>query len=115
MTPKGGMVYRGSREGTRAPLYAQPGEHRRFDAQRYDAQRYSQRYDAQRRGAHHPRHRHRQRGFTYFYGGWWYAYPWWEDNYYYGESCEDTHRFCIAQWGYRTSNYYACMRYYGCY
>ena len=90
MTPQGATVYRGIPSLQRAPLYAQPG-------------------------AHYPRHRHRQRGFSYFYGGWWYAYPWWEDYYYYGGSCEYAYRLCVAQWGYGSYDYYACMRYYGCY
>jgi len=68
-----------------------------------------------RLGEHHPRHRHRQRGFAYFYGGWWYAYPWWAEYYPSGASCEYAQSVCAVDWGYQTENYYLCMRDYGCY
>lgn len=35
-----------------------------------------------------------------------YAYP--------SDRCAYWHRRCVANWGYRNSNYYGCMRYYGC-
>lgn len=68
-------------------------------------------------GAHYPRHRHRGRGFIYYYGGWWYAYPWWDSYYgsYYNDDCSYWDRQCARQWGYGTRRYYQCMRYQGCY
>ena len=68
-------------------------------------------------GAHYPRHRHRGRGFTYYYAGWWYAFPWWDSFYgsYYGDDCSYWDSQCAWQWGYGTRRYYRCMRYHGCY
>jgi hypothetical protein len=61
-------------------------------------------------GAHHRRYRHRRHGYTYNYGGWWYASPWWlySDYYYWSE-------VCASRWGYYTPGYYSCMAYYGFY
>lgn len=45
-------------------------------------------------------HRHRGRGFVYYYGGWWYPYPWWDSyygSYYYDDCYWD--RQCAWQWG----------------
>ena len=68
-------------------------------------------------GANYPRYRHRHRGYPYYYGGWWYAYPWWIESgpYYYGDDCEYWSNVCASQWGYDTGGYYSCMSYYGCY
>ena len=66
----------------------------------------------QDQGKHHRRHRRRQRGFTYFYAGWWYAYPWWEESY---SDYGYWSRVCAYRWGYRTRGWYRCMAYYGFY
>ena len=63
-------------------------------------------------GAHHPRHRHRQRGYAYYYGGWWYASPWWLESYSDYDYWSDV---CGSRWGYYTPGYYSCMAYYGFY
>jgi hypothetical protein len=75
-----------------------------------------------RSGAAYPRHRFRRQGFAHYYGGWWYAFPWWlgAASYYYdvpvaGGQCEIWHRECVASWGYGNADYYGCMRYHGCY
>ena len=67
-------------------------------------------------GAHYPRYRYRHRGYPYYYGGWWYAYPWWIDNgpYYNGGDCDYWSNVCASQWGYGSDDYYGCMSYYGC-
>jgi hypothetical protein len=63
-------------------------------------------------GAHHRRYRHRRRGYTYFYGGWWYASPWWLSSYIDYDYWSDV---CASRWGYYTPGYYSCMAYYGFY
>jgi hypothetical protein len=78
-----------------------------------------------RDGAHYPRHRVRWPGYTYYYDGWWYAFPWWigswpyYDDYYeapvYGGYCEYWNDRCALQWGFGSSDYYGCMRYHRCY
>jgi hypothetical protein len=91
---------------------------------------YSRQGDYRHSGKNYRRFRSRQPGYTYYYGGWWYPFPWWiatapyypysyEPYYYetpvYGGRCEYWHDRCVANWGYRNSDYYGCMRYYGCY
>ncbi len=69
-----------------------------------------------------PRFTLQQPGFPYFYGGYWYGTPWWEDDLYYaydeplsyGGRCEDWSRQCRANWGYNNPDYWGCMRYHGC-
>lgn len=97
VTPGG--VYGGGRPVARqAPFYGRPGL----------AHAHT--------GAHYPRHRHRGRGFVYYYGGWWYAYPWWDSYYgaYYSDDCTYWDRQCAWRWGYGTRRYYRCMRYHNC-
>ena len=145
MTPQGATVYRGisplqrapayarpGLQGQRAPLYARPGAQTRFGAHypRYRAPgtrfygargphvaaQFTRRPGVTgRSGAHYPRYRHRRRGYGYYYGGWWYASPWWTYGGYYGESCTYWADECASQWGWNTESYYACLRYYGCY
>jgi len=96
-----GRIYRG---GSRPRIYARRGVYRRS-------------------GQHYPRYRRRRAGYTYYYSGWWYLFPWWiaTGPYYYyetpvyGDRCGYWHDRCVANWGYLNSNYYGCMRYYGCY
>lgn len=38
--------------------------------------------------------------------------PYYDDDF--GGQCVYWNRRCAANWGYRTNNYYGCMRYYGC-
>ena len=68
-------------------------------------------------GAHYPRYRTRRPGFTNYYGGFWYAFPWWIGSapYYYDDRCEYWQRRCVAEWGFGNPDYYGCMRYHGCY
>ena len=68
-------------------------------------------------GAHYPRHRYRGRGFTYYYAGWWYPFPWWDSFYgtYYENDCSYWDRQCAWQWGSGTRRYYRCMRIHDCY
>ncbi len=136
--PQGGMIYRGTPQFERAPLSghlrapqvqgAPVTEFRRMpQLQRAPLSEFRRLPQVQRApvvaradvlkrlGAHYPRHRHRQRGFAYLYGGWWYAYPWWEEYYPSGASCEYAQSVCAVNWGYQTENYYICMRDYGCY
>ena len=110
IAPQGGMIYRGTPQIQGAPLSA----YRRIP-QIQRAPLVGRSDVLAGLGAHHPRHRHHQRGFTYFYGGWWYSSPWWEEYYPSGGDCEYAHRVCVASWGYQTDNYYVCMRDYGCY
>lgn len=98
VAPGGGVHGGGLPLARHAPTYARPG------AAGFHA------------GSHYPRHRHRGRGFVYYYGGWWYAYPWW--NSYYGsyyDDCSYWDRRCAWRWGYGTRKYYGCMRYHNCY
>jgi hypothetical protein len=118
------MIYRGTPQFERAPLSGHLRVPHVQGAPLTEFRRMPQiqhaplvaRADVLRRlGEHHPRHRYRQRGFAYFYGGWWYAYPWWEEYYPSGASCEYAQSVCAVDWGYQTENYYLCMRDYGCY
>ena len=67
-------------------------------------------------GANYPRYRHRHRGYGYYYGGWWYAYPWWTETgpYYYGGDCDYWSNVCASQYGYDSDAYYSCMSNYAC-
>jgi hypothetical protein len=90
---------------------------------------YSRQGDFRHSGKNYRRFQSRRPGYTYFYGGWWYPFPWWiatapyyyetAPYYYetpvYGDRCDYWHDRCVANWGYRNSDYYGCMRYYGCY
>ena len=82
------------------------------------------------RGRHGRRYRHRRGRNRHYYGGYWYAYPWWlgVGSYYYGDNyndwypayrssggrCVKWHRRCVANWGYRNSDYLGCMRFHRC-
>ena len=78
--------------------------------------RHTARIYTQRRmktfGSHHHRYRHRRRGYTYYLGGWWYAFPWWEESYSDYDYWSD---ICSSRWGFGTRRYYRCMAYYGFY
>jgi hypothetical protein len=63
-------------------------------------------------GARHRRYRHRRHGFAHYYGGWWYASPWWLSAYSDYDYWSDV---CGSRWGYGTRRYYSCMAYYGFY
>ena len=137
ITPQSGMIYRGTPQFERAPFSGhlgtlQPGApvtglRRMPQLQRAPLSEFRRlphiqhtplvaNADALKRlGAHYPRHRHRQRGFAYFYGGWWYASPWWDDYYPAGASCEYAQSVCAVSSGYQTESYYICMADYGCY
>jgi hypothetical protein len=65
-----------------------------------------------RSGTHYRRHRHRRRGYVYYHGGWWYAFPWWIGDYSDYDYWSDV---CASRWGYDTYGYYRCMRYHGFY
>jgi len=62
-------------------------------------------------------------GLPYYYP-YYYGYPGYYSGYYYrpyrpyrrryGRRCGYWHDRCVANWGYRNSNYYGCMRYHGC-
>ena len=72
------------------------------------------------------RYRHRRWHHRHYYGGYWYAYPWWLGvasypyyrDYYYAPvrrgRCVKWHRRCVANWGYRNSDYVGCMRFHRC-
>ena len=67
-----------------------------------------------RRHRHGRRHRSRRRGHRHYYGGYWYAYPWWLHTVprRYGR-CEYWQRQCRRNWG-RGRDYRGCMRHHGC-
>jgi hypothetical protein len=79
-------------------------------------QQHTSRIYMQRRigvlGAHHQRYRYRRQGYTHFYGGWWYASPWWLESY---SDYDYWSSVCADRWGYGTRRYYSCMAYYGFY
>lgn len=83
------------------------------------------RYD---RGRHGPRYKYRRGRNRHYYGGYWYAFPWWLGFYsapsygpyyaprrprYSGGSCTYWSQRCNENWS-RRSDYLGCMRYYGC-
>jgi len=72
-------------------------------------------YRGFRSGRHFRRHYRGRRYYTpitpYFYGYYPYTYYYYQ---YPSGRCAYWHRRCVANWGYRNSNYYGCMRYYGC-
>lgn len=94
-----------SRRATRRhPRAERPrAERRRPDVRRPYTRRYVPRY-------HGPRYRARRPGF-HFYGGWWYAFPWWLGV---TDRCEYWHQQCVYNWGYSNPNYRGCMRYHQC-
>ena len=63
-------------------------------------------------GVHHHRYRHRRHGYAYYYGGWWYASPWWLSAYSDYDYWSDV---CASRWGYGTDRYNSCMNFYGFY
>jgi hypothetical protein len=81
------------------------------------------------RGRHGPRYRHRHGRYRHYYGGYWYAFPWWlgvvsvpfYDPHYYaprrprysGGSCDYWSGRCSANWS-RRRDYLGCLRYHGC-
>jgi hypothetical protein len=109
LSPVPGKGYSGARAVVRhAPhVYTRQG----VRVVRHAPQVYSRR--SVRAGAHYRRHRKRRPGYTYYYGGWWYEFPWWQ-SYYSGDYCGYRDRYCGLRWGFGTSRYYRCMRYYGC-
>ncbi|WP_342640853.1 hypothetical protein [Rhodoligotrophos ferricapiens] len=54
-------------------------QHRRWNRHdRYDRRHWRPHHRWHRHGRWHgPRFRYRRPGYTYFYGGWWYPFPWW--------------------------------------
>jgi hypothetical protein len=110
-----------SRDGDRRRV-GRDGDRRRIYRGGARSRVYSRRGDYRHSGKNYRRFRGRRPGYTYYYGGWWYSFPWWiatAPYYYeapvYGDRCDYWHDRCVANWGYRNSDYYGCMRYYGCY
>lgn len=93
---------------------------RHFNAPHFSGQHFGRRGfitspQMQRRsGTHHRRYRHRRQGYGHYYGGWWYALPWRLSEPNYEGYCEYWSDRCALQWGYRTREYYGCMRHQGC-
>ena len=89
-----------------------PGVVKHARLRQHTSRIYTQRRMQSHSGKHHRRHRHRQRGYAYYYGGWWYASPWWLGSYSDYDYWSDV---CASRWGYGTPGYYSCMAYYGFY
>ena len=90
-----------------------PNVVRRAPLRKHTSRKYTQRRLHSLSGKYHKRYRHRRHGYAYYYGGWWYAFPWWlERNY---NDYDYWSSVCAYRWGYYTSRYYRCMAYYGFY
>ena len=119
---------RGERRGAR-----RAGRRARREARR--SRRHARRGDRRYHRRHHRRHRRHKRrrarvhiGFyPYYYGGYYPYYYGGYAPYYYGTptyytprrryrrgGCGYWRRQCRANWGYRNSDYYGCLRYHGC-
>ena len=89
----GRRAYRGG--GGSRKAYRRGGGHRKA----YRSRGYKRRYS---------------RGPSIYFSIPYYAYPrYYSYRPYYGR-CEYWRRRCAANWGYRNSDYYGCMRYHGC-
>lgn len=98
---------------------------RRADRPRRTERRVDRTYRGERsydRRRHGPRYRDRRPGFNYYFGGYYYAVPWWSFGIVIApparpalsDRCLYWHDRCVANWGYNNPDYYGCMRYHGC-
>lgn len=100
----GGGGHRGGRGG---------GGNRDYSlSQRGDGDHYRRRgHGGRRHRGYGPRYDY---SVPFFYGYPYYGYPYSYGYAYPSGRCAYWHRRCVANWGYGNSNYYGCMRYYGC-
>ena len=106
---------RGARRGGRR---ARRGGRRAHRGNRRYHRRHNRRHRRRRARVHIGIYPYYYGGYPYYYGGY---YPYYGDSGYYysprryrGGRCGKWRRRCRANWGYRNSDYYGCLRYHGC-